>query len=58
MIYILDCFQALDDIDRDILHFSEHQKGSDESLKETANLFLKEFLECREQIETHLNKIL
>jgi hypothetical protein len=55
---IFDCVNALKDIDRDLTLFEEHRGGSDETLKETANLFTKEFTECKEEIESRLNSLL
>lgn len=55
---ICDCATALVEIDRDILTFQEHLEGDDARLKEIAKSFRKEFLECKDQIETQLNSLL
>jgi hypothetical protein len=55
---IISCANALVDIDRDILTFQEHLEGDDDRLKDIARSFWKEFLECKEQIETQLNSLL
>jgi hypothetical protein len=55
---ILECARALEEIDRDIELFEQHLNGDDEKLKQTATVFKKEFLDCKEQIEAQLNKLL
>ena len=55
---ILECARALEEIDRDIELFEQHLNGDDEKLKQTAMVFKKEFLDCKEQIEAQLNKLL
>lgn len=55
---ILDCARALEEIDRDIELFDQHLSGDDDKLKQTASVFKKEFIDCKEQIETQLNKLL
>jgi len=55
---ILDCVRALEEIDRDIELFDQHLNGDDDKLKQTASVFKKEFIDCREQIEIQLNKLL
>ena len=55
---ILDCVRALEEIDRDIELFDQHLSGDDDKLKQTASVFKKEFIDCREQIEIQLNKLL
>lgn len=55
---IVDCADALISIDNDLAMFNEHLNGNDEKLKQTAEIFSKEFIECKEQIELQLNKLL
>ena len=55
---VFDSVIALKTIEADLSLFETHLKGDDERLRSTAEVFQKEFLECREQIETQLNKIL
>ena len=55
---IFDCVDAIRDIDRDVSLFEEHINGDDESLKSTAITFTKEFLQCKEELENQLNKLL
>lgn len=55
---IIDCFKALDEIDKDLALFAEHLQGNDEKLKETAMTFTREFTECKEDIEEQLNSLL
>lgn len=59
-----ECAQALDDIERDLKDFAvieSEPNDSDpqqESLRETASIFSREFEECKSQIEEQLNKLL
>jgi protein subunit release factor A len=55
---ICDCAKALEDIDRDLETFCGHLQGEDAKLKEIAEGFTKEFLLCKEQLESQLNKLL
>ena len=55
---ILECVSALEEIDKDLELFEQHLNGDDEKLKETASVFKKEFLTCKNEIETQLNKLL
>lgn len=55
---ILDCIDALKQIDRDLLIFEEHMKGDDDSLKATAATFTKEFNDVKEKLEQHLKSLL
>jgi molecular chaperone GrpE (heat shock protein) len=55
---ILDCLDALKQIDADLELFQDHLQGNDEKLKKTAQTFSTEFLVCKEEIEEQLNKIL
>ena len=55
---ILDCVRALEEIDRDMELFDQHLSGDDDKMKQTAGVFKKEFMDCREQIEIQLNKLL
>ena len=55
---ICDCAKALTEIDRDIVTFQDHLEGDDDRLKDIARSFRKEFLQCKEQIETQLNSLL
>ena len=55
---IFDCVEALEKIDNDLALFAEHENGSDEALKKTAQIFAQEFLMCKDQLETQLNSLL
>ena len=54
---IMSSVKALEDIDRDIEIFNDSLNGSDEKIKETAQIFIKEFTECKFSIEEQLNKM-
>eukprot|EP00600_Ochromonadales_sp_CCMP1393_P003747 CAMPEP_0174993660 /NCGR_PEP_ID=MMETSP0004_2-20121128/23199_1 /TAXON_ID=420556 /ORGANISM="Ochromonas sp., Strain CCMP1393" /LENGTH=136 /DNA_ID=CAMNT_0016247801 /DNA_START=110 /DNA_END=520 /DNA_ORIENTATION=+ len=51
---ILDCAKALEDIETDLELFEEQMSSDDETVKATATTFMKEFLSCKEDIETQL----
>jgi hypothetical protein len=55
---VCQCAEALATIDRDLETFQEQLNGNDDKLKQIAESFQKEFLECKEQIETQLNALL
>lgn len=55
---ILDCFEALDGIEHDLQVFKNQENSSDESIRESAFRYQKEFMECKTQIENQLNKIM
>ncbi len=55
---ILQCFKALKDIESDLFMLEEHLNGSDFHLKESAEVFHKEFSRCRNEIENELNALL
>ena len=55
---IFDCVEALEKIDNDLALFAEHENGTDEGLKKTAQIFTQEFLMCKNQLETQLNNLL
>lgn len=52
---ILQCFDALEQIDKDLLLMRDQLDSDDESLRESAKVFLKEFNTCKEEIEGVLN---
>ena len=52
---ILQCFDALEQIDKDLLLMRDQLDSSDESLRESAKVFMKEFHTCKEEIEGVLN---
>jgi len=55
---VCQCAEALATIDRDLDTFQEQLNSDDDKLKQIAESFQKEFLECKEQIETQLNALL
>ena len=55
---VFNCVSALKSIDADLELFKEHLEGSDDKLKDTAEVFTGEFLDCKAQIESQLNRIL
>ena len=55
---VVQCADALVTIDRDLETFQEQLEGNDAKLKQIAEIYQKEFLELKEQIETQLNTIL
>ena len=55
---VCQCAEALATIDRDLETFQEQLNGNDDKLKQIAESFQKEFLGCKEQIETQLNALL
>ena len=55
---VFDCVSALKSIDADLELCKEHLEGDDEKLKATAERFIGEFLDCKTQIESQLNKVL
>jgi len=52
---ILQCFDALEQIDKDLLLMRDQLESDDESLRESAKIFMKEFHTCKEEIEGVLN---
>ena len=44
--------------EKDLSLFEDHLNGDDESLKKTAKIFSKEFIQCRKDIEDQLNQLL
>jgi hypothetical protein len=55
---ICESAKALEEIDRDLITFSGHLEGDDDRLKELAESFSKEFLQCKSDMEDQLNKML
>ena len=55
---INDVAKALLQIDTDLQMFKDHIEGDDEALKETALIFKKEFQQCKDDLESQLNKLL
>lgn len=55
---VFNCVSALQSIDADLELFQEHLQGDNDKLKDTAEVFTGEFLQCKTQIESQLNKIL
>jgi hypothetical protein len=55
---IQKCFEALEEIKKDLLVFEQHESESDEDLKRTAIMFRNEFISCRDEIEVKLNELL
>lgn len=53
---ILQCFDALEQIDKDLLLMRDQLDSGDESLRESAKVFMKEFHTCKEEIEGVLNE--
>ena len=55
---IIDSADALISIEKDLLMFQEHLNGDDDKLKETAEIFTKEFQDCKKNIEEQLSVLL
>ena len=55
---LLDGFNALLEIENDLKMFEEQQNSTDESIKQSAKRFLKEFQQCKDEIEFQLNQSL
>eukprot|EP01038_Epipyxis_sp_PR26KG_P008861 gene8861-11954_t len=55
---IIDSFEALESIEKDLLLFEEQMNGDDQSLKETAIIFTNEFINVRNELENKLNEML
>ena len=55
---IIDSADALISIEKDLLMFQEHLNGDDDKLKETAEIFTKEFQDCKKNIEEQLSILL
>ena len=55
---IIDSADALISIEKDLLMFQEHLNGDDEKLKGTAEIFTKEFEDCKKNIEEQLSVLL
>ena len=54
---VIDSMTALTTIEKDLLTFEDHLAGDDMKLKETAEVYIKEFTQCQVEIETQLNKL-
>jgi len=54
---IVECAAALQEIDNDLAIFKDHLLGDDEKLRQTAEVFSREFKDCKKEIESNLNKI-
>lgn len=55
---IIDSADALISIEKDLLMFQEHLNGDDDKLKETAEIFTREFQDCKKNIEEQLSVLL
>ena len=55
---VVECDKALRQIEKDLAMFDDHLSGDDDKLKETAEVFKKEFTTCRQQLEEQLEKLL
>jgi len=55
---VLECDKALVQIEEDLAMFEGHLAGDDDKLKETAEVFSKEFTVCHAQIEGQLIALL
>jgi len=55
---VMRCVDALRQLEADLAMMEEHLAGNDDSLKETARFFSKEFEQCKAEIEGQLNSIL
>lgn len=54
---ILECMTALQQIEQDLALFEHERQSEDPRRREKAEIFTREFLQCRSEIEGELNKL-